>query len=379
MALPGAPDGHPVGRDAGLDGEHRRTHRHERRSPEERDEGPAAGQVAVPDEPDRDAVAERVRQLAAGLAQPDEADPRHAARALEVGLQAGVVDRLHRRHRLTDPEREEHHGHLDRSEMEPDEQHGLARHDGLGDQLGRVERQALVDEGRRDARVARDLDVVAGGMPICRTDEALEGSRVGGGGPHRGAPTSGLGEGLARPAAGCAAPVRHGPASAGTTARRSARRTRRAGLPEGGRPATRPSASGGRGSSWRGSDPVRLDLVGLVARQTAGGSRVGSPGLHRERPALEVGRLGLGRRPDRLEAVPLLGRGRMESATASAIAWVARWRSAGSDEATEIGSVRTTRRRRSPGGWRSPAGSATTSWRPESPARPAASSRRRTA
>ena len=40
----------------------------------------------------------------------------------------------------------------------------------------------------------------------------------------------------------------------------------------------------------------------------------------------------------------------MDSATASAIAWVARWRSAGSDEATEIGSARTTRTR--PSFWR---------------------------
>ena len=32
------------------------------------------------------------------------------------------------------------------------------------------------------------------------------------------------------------------------------------------------------------------------------------------------------------------------------MAWVARWRSAGSDEATEIGSANTTRRR--PSGWR---------------------------
>ena len=38
-------------------------------------------------------------------------------------------------------------------------------------------------------------------------------------------------------------------------------------------------------------------------------SGIGPSGLHRERPTFEVGRLGLGRRPDRLEAVPLLGCG----------------------------------------------------------------------
>ena len=81
------PDGHRVGRDARLDREHGGAHRHQGGCPEERDRRPAAGQVAVPDEADRDAVAERVGELAAGLAQADQADPGHAARALEVRLE----------------------------------------------------------------------------------------------------------------------------------------------------------------------------------------------------------------------------------------------------------------------------------------------------
>ena len=64
MSLPrkwpaaGAPDGHRVGRDAALDGQHRRPHRHRRRGPEQRDRDAAAGQVAIADEADRDAVLE---------------------------------------------------------------------------------------------------------------------------------------------------------------------------------------------------------------------------------------------------------------------------------------------------------------------------------
>ena len=91
--------------------------------------------------------AERLRELAARLAQADQPDPGDAPRPLEVGLQSGVVDRLHRRHRLADLEGEEDHGQLHRPEVEADEQDGLARDDGLGDQLGRVHLEPLVDVG----------------------------------------------------------------------------------------------------------------------------------------------------------------------------------------------------------------------------------------
>ena len=137
-----------IGRDAGLDGQHRRPHRHRGGRPEERDRGPATGQVAVADEPDRDAVTERLGELATGLAQADQADPGHAARPLEIGLQARVVDRLHRRHGLADLEGEEDGGQLHRPEMEPDEEDRLARDDGLGDELRGLELETLVDVGR---------------------------------------------------------------------------------------------------------------------------------------------------------------------------------------------------------------------------------------
>ena len=58
------------------------------------------------------------------------------------------------------------------------------------------------------------------------------------------------------------------------------------------------------------------------------------------RPSLEVVGLRRGRRPDRLEAVPLLrAPRRCVRSSASAIAWVARWSSAGSVEATSMGSA----------------------------------------
>ena len=46
---------------------------------------------------------------------------------------------------LADPEGQEEDRQLDRPEMEPDEEHRLARDDRLGDELRGVEGQALVD------------------------------------------------------------------------------------------------------------------------------------------------------------------------------------------------------------------------------------------
>ena len=96
----------------------------------------------------------RPGELAASLAQPDQPDPGDAPRPLEVGLQSGVVDRLHRGHGLADPERR---GRSRRSSTDPKwrptNRTALPGHDGLGDQLGRVDLEPLVDVGGRDRSV----------------------------------------------------------------------------------------------------------------------------------------------------------------------------------------------------------------------------------
>ena len=97
------PDADDVGRRAALDGEHRRAEREPGRGAEELDRHPAAGQVAVADEPDRGAGTERGEQLAARLAQADDADADRAAGAHEPALERGVVDGLHRRDGAADP------------------------------------------------------------------------------------------------------------------------------------------------------------------------------------------------------------------------------------------------------------------------------------
>ena len=176
---------------------------------------------------------------------------------------------------------------------------------------GRIEREALVDEGRRDARLPGDLEVVAGRVAERRADEPLEGPRVGGGGPDR---------------ADCPCRTRR---ATGTTRRRLRRAwaarsgasryqrspassaNRKSG-PSGRRQASHEAVSSRRPRTLMASASTAavraLVLVGLVARQVACGSGVRPPGLHLERPALEVGASSARGRPDRLEAVPLLRR-----------------------------------------------------------------------
>ena len=88
------------------------------------------------------------------LAQADELDAGRAAGPLEPGLQVRIVDRLHRASPCAaDPDGEEEDRQLDRAEVEPDEEDGLARDDRLGDQLGRLEGEPLVQSARVTAGV----------------------------------------------------------------------------------------------------------------------------------------------------------------------------------------------------------------------------------
>ena len=111
---------------------------------------PAAGQVAIADEADRDPVPERVEQLAARLPQADDPDAGHAARPLELRLEAGVVDRLHRASTVA-PTRSARNsaGELHRAEVETDEEDRPAGHERASAIDSGVSRsEAVVDEGR---------------------------------------------------------------------------------------------------------------------------------------------------------------------------------------------------------------------------------------
>ena len=191
-----------------------------------------------------------------------------------------------------------------------------------------------------------------------------------------------------RPAGGCAAPARLAAARAGTRGRRRARPARISGPRAGDRRATRPPINErarrlppspsrgdpalGPGVSHRGRR-VRLDPRPI-------GSRVRPPGLHQRAPgargrrasASVAGQIGL-------KLYHCSGARRSVCASASAIAWVARWSSAGSADATSMASPQATSNRSSGcGGGCPPAGCANRSSRRGSPGPPAASSRRRT-
>ena len=240
--------------------------------------------------PSRSAASE----LAARLAQADEPDAGDAARPLEVGLQPRIVDRLHRRHGLADLEGEEDDRQLDRPEVEPDEEDGLARDDGLGDELRGVEQEPLVDVRRRDARVAGDLDVVARRVAERRADEPLEGARVGRRGPHARAAAPGRRERLADAPQ---VPARLG----GTTGRQPVPQVAGQLREPEERALRQPAGQPRRGEHQAPTERSarRLEPVGLVARPGPlaavrdPAARPASP-----RPSLEIGGF-LGRRPAR--------------------------------------------------------------------------------
>ena len=219
---------------------------------------------------------------------------------------------LHRRHGAADLAGQEQHRQLERPEMQPDEDDRVAG-ERLGDDLRGLDGQPLLEPARLDGRRARDLEVVARGVPVGRRTRRSRARGSVAAARTRGAP--GLRRpGPRRPGPGSAGPGRPGRAWPGTRGRRRTRRGARAGPRAGGRPATRPRSAAGRArraTSRRGSCRLagrRATAPGVADAPHHGPGRVGGRPASR-RAALEVGRSRPGRRPDRLEAVPLV-RGR---------------------------------------------------------------------
>ena len=116
-----------VDRRTTLDREHRRAERQLGRRTEQLGRHAAAGQVAIADDADARAIAQRGLQLPPRLAQPDEAQADGTARADEPRLEPGVIERFHRRDGGAGAGREQHPRQLDATEMEPDVDRRLAR------------------------------------------------------------------------------------------------------------------------------------------------------------------------------------------------------------------------------------------------------------
>ena len=244
--------------------------------------------------------------------------------------------------------------------------------------ISRLSMSAGLDRGR-----PRDLEVVAGVVAEGRADEALERARVGRGGPRPPAmprPSAARARRRAQVPPRLVGPVRGEPVP------QRRRRDRRGGTaaPRGaGRAATRPRSGPARTQRASPEAPCGAS-PGCRRASWLGRARSPGPGPGdrpaSQRPPLEVGRLGLARRPHRLEAVPLVrARRAMVAASASAIAWVARWSSAGSSRRLDRARPRRRRTCRPAGGrMRDRQDPRRRSSRRASPARPAASSRRRT-
>ena len=298
------PDADDVGGRAALDGEHRRAERQPGRGAEQLDRHPAAGQVAVADEPDR-CAGTRARRAARGGPRAGRRcgcpPPRGCGRTSPGARRRRWSPSARRRRRPGGEEqrraaRWRRSGGRRRSTGPPAANASV-------DDLGRLDQQALVEVRRADGGRPRHLEVVAGVVPERRAHQALERARVGRGRADRATATTAARRGRRRPGAGFAAPGPRGPG-----ARRYQRspaaigeadlRTFREVADEPRRARSGPAR--GRGGRCRSSG-----RPGIHGRPRA---RVRSTGLHDPRPSLELVALLGGRRPDRLEVVPLLRR-----------------------------------------------------------------------
>ena len=172
-------------------------------------------------------------------------------------------------------------------------------------------------------------------MAIGEPHEPLERARVGRGGADAGGAPPARGQGRARPAAGSAAP---GPPARGwrdTRGRPRIRPAARAGARAAGRPATRrrpaagtapsPTTAGhGQANSGAGPGSAMPDCIKVARRSRSAAS------------SAVAGQIGL-------KLYHCSGAAATVDARASAIAWVARWSSAGSDDVRSIGPGHVTR------------------------------------
>ena len=196
-----------------------------------------------------------------------------------------------------------------------------------------------------DRRRARDLEVVPRGVPVRAAHEPLERARVRGRRPDLGRPASARVRARSRPGAGCVAPGLPGPAWRDTRGRR---RTRRGGPGPLGEPAGEPGRRdqdppADRADRSSSSSRQRCGPGAATADRLAAGPGSRSPACisraRRSRSAISTGSPGqIG-----LKLYHWSGAPPILTASASAIACVARCSSAGSVEATSIGSGQLTR------------------------------------
>ena len=220
------------GRAAGRGRPEERRSRSRRRSGRGRRRGPTLV-------PSRSAV----EQLAARLAQPDDADADGAPGAHEPGLQPGVVDRLHRRHGATDPARRgSRPGSSIGPEMQPDEDRPRRPAKRLGDDVRGLDGQPRGEVSGVDRRVSarpRGSSARRAGTRARTRRSRARGSVRGG--PAAGGPAPVGRAATRRPGAGSAGPGR--PARASRRYHRSPAISARAHervARAGGRPATTP-------------------------------------------------------------------------------------------------------------------------------------------
>ncbi len=134
----------------------------------------AAGDVAVGHEPDCLVAAKRGQELNAGVFEGHDSDAHRGPGRVDVPLHASVGDALHGAHDAAQAVDGEDAGHLDRPEMQADEDQRLALDQPRLDFLGSLVVKPLEDPARGELGRSSHLHVVAGVVDEDRSDELLE-------------------------------------------------------------------------------------------------------------------------------------------------------------------------------------------------------------
>ena len=297
--------------------------------PEERHVDGATGNVPIGNHPHDTAIVEGRVEGASRVAQADDVHANRAACTCDPGLERRILERLHRRrHVPAGPGDREQRRVLDRAEMHRHEDHRAGLPEGIGHRFGGLDDQATFEVFGAAPGQASHVEVIADRLSERGPNDVLQGAVVGGGAADHLATQISMDQMLRDTAQVLASadgtsrrqPI---PEHAGCIAERVDRTFRQDDKqPRCTSHEARPDTLSDRRHGLRCGDRGghAASLLSMTAARASSASR----------SAGSAGQIGL-------KQYHWVGSGAMVAAKASAIACVARWRSAGLFDGTMIG------------------------------------------
>src|SRR5688500_3018992 len=322
-----APDTEHVGRHARLHGQERRPGGERRAGAEQLHLDAPARDVAIAEDADRLPLPQRIGEPSLRAGQLDELEAQLGPRPHQEGLQLRIVDRL-RGHERGPPRpcRRVHGRELEPAEVHAHEQRALRVVEGGVDDAPILDHEPALEVGRIDERRASELDVVPRGIAEGVPDESIERAPVAGGRAGSGRAQLVISEPPADPRQ--VLPGAHPPFGSeavpdapGEVRQREERPLRQA--------AREPR----RGNDGPGADPATKGARLPPRGHPPAGTRV---------PPARSARTACSSTVDGQSGLKLYhcsGAAAIVAPSASAMAWVARCSSAGSEDRTWIGSL----------------------------------------